>query len=104
MPIVLATSVSMRSCQNNCSISRHCLEGKARTAPRKWSFEGCAHLPTTSGCDSRLRCSWQGDRNAPARGGVQRVVTFAPCNLRRSEEHTSELQSPYDLVCRFLLE
>src|SRR5207248_9394513 len=24
--------------------------------------------------------------------------------LRRSEEHTSELQSPYDLVCRLLLE
>src|SRR5437867_6431745 len=29
-------------------------------------------------------------------GGVQLVV--------RSEEHTSELQSPYDLVCRLLLE
>src|SRR5438094_2160404 len=29
------------------------------------------------------------------------------CNARvcpRSEEHTSELQSPYDLVCRLLLE
>src|SRR5437867_5516348 len=25
-------------------------------------------------------------------------------NERRSEEHTSELQSPYDLVCRLLLE
>src|SRR5438094_3988231 len=25
-------------------------------------------------------------------------------NLARSEEHTSELQSPYDLVCRLLLE
>src|SRR5437867_8795479 len=30
---------------------------------------------------------------APRRGGP-----------RRSEEHTSELQSPYDLVCRLLLE
>src|SRR5438094_7746660 len=29
------------------------------------------------------------------------VVTLCP---RRSEEHTSELQSPYDLVCRLLLE
>src|SRR6266705_2456047 len=27
----------------------------------------------------------------------------APCSAR-SEEHTSELQSPYDLVCRLLLE
>src|SRR5438094_6607051 len=25
-------------------------------------------------------------------------------DCRRSEEHTSELQSPYDLVCRLLLE
>src|SRR5207248_10408717 len=25
-------------------------------------------------------------------------------DLERSEEHTSELQSPYDLVCRLLLE
>src|SRR5207248_10626457 len=25
-------------------------------------------------------------------------------NVSRSEEHTSELQSPYDLVCRLLLE
>src|SRR5438094_6634989 len=27
-----------------------------------------------------------------------------PRPLQRSEEHTSELQSPYDLVCRLLLE
>src|SRR5437867_7720322 len=26
------------------------------------------------------------------------------CETVRSEEHTSELQSPYDLVCRLLLE
>src|SRR5437867_4685745 len=26
------------------------------------------------------------------------------CAFLRSEEHTSELQSPYDLVCRLLLE
>src|SRR5438094_5842291 len=26
------------------------------------------------------------------------------CHAGRSEEHTSELQSPYDLVCRLLLE
>src|SRR5207248_10829336 len=30
---------------------------------------------------------------------------MCPCDSRiRSEEHTSELQSPYDLVCRLLLE
>src|SRR5438094_5287787 len=36
-------------------------------------------------------------RGWPARAGR---VALAP----RSEEHTSELQSPYDLVCRLLLE
>src|SRR5207248_8087799 len=30
--------------------------------------------------------------------------TFAKLSQQRSEEHTSELQSPYDLVCRLLLE
>src|SRR5437867_10251417 len=48
-------------------------------------------------------------------GSVDRVLlargsTTIPANMRaetettRSEEHTSELQSPYDLVCRLLLE
>src|SRR5699024_11458150 len=29
---------------------------------------------------------------------------FLPCEISRSEEHTSELQSRFDLVCRLLLE
>src|SRR5207248_9266222 len=33
-----------------------------------------------------------------------RVHQFADREVVRSEEHTSELQSPYDLVCRLLLE
>src|SRR5437867_9556578 len=32
------------------------------------------------------------------------TISFLPTALARSEEHTSELQSPYDLVCRLLLE
>src|SRR5438132_7782160 len=35
--------------------------------------------------------------------GYDGVNLFAPCRLR-SEEHTSELQSHSDLVCRLLLE
>src|SRR5207248_9337268 len=34
--------------------------------------------------------------------GLKHVYRFA-MNTGRSEEHTSELQSPYDLVCRLLL-
>src|SRR5207248_11158989 len=33
----------------------------------------------------------------------RRNIHFQPA-MPRSEEHTSELQSPYDLVCRLLLE
>src|SRR5207249_10060635 len=37
----------------------------------------------------------------PEPGGV---VVASPSRSRRSEEHTSELQSRFDLVCRLLLE
>src|SRR3989454_8798648 len=36
-------------------------------------------------------------------GGLGAIEMFGP-NLPRSEEHTSELQSPCNLVCRLLLE
>src|SRR5207248_9326550 len=32
------------------------------------------------------------------------MTASCPARSGRSEEHTSELQSPYDLVCRLLLE
>src|SRR5207248_10133120 len=35
---------------------------------------------------------------------ILEVLLFVARRLLRSEEHTSELQSPYDLVCRLLLE
>src|SRR5438094_3153708 len=54
-------------------------------------------------------------RDGGLEGGVEERrlerVDFSPeilgrrgFELLRSEEHTSELQSPYDLVCRLLLE
>src|SRR5438094_7289222 len=43
---------------------------------------------------------------APSRAGneARRPSSSAVSQAMRSEEHTSELQSPYDLVCRLLLE
>src|SRR5438874_8066353 len=35
---------------------------------------------------------------------VDQIIDFRPAGLDRSEEHTSELQSRRDLVCRLLLE
>src|SRR3712207_8249409 len=40
----------------------------------------------------------------PDRDGVQEVQLLAALPARRSEEHTSELQSRQYLVCRLLLE
>src|SRR5437867_8846776 len=39
-----------------------------------------------------------------ARSHAGGCISPPPSRSRRSEEHTSELQSPYDLVCRLLLE
>src|SRR5207248_11697750 len=36
--------------------------------------------------------------------GLDSVNHYYDVRIKRSEEHTSELQSPYDLVCRLLLE
>src|SRR2546426_9120329 len=38
------------------------------------------------------------------RGRARRLDKLPPRHLHRSEEHTSELQSPCNLVCRLLLE
>src|SRR5437773_6560923 len=44
----------------------------------------------------------QGFASAPRPPGVKKIQ--ATCAPTRSEEHTSELQSHHDLVCRLLLE
>src|SRR5437867_4619929 len=42
---------------------------------------------------------------SPGKASAICRLVYAPPELPvRSEEHTSELQSPYDLVCRLLLE
>src|SRR5438094_4344378 len=42
--------------------------------------------------------------NIPLVSAAMDTVTESEMAIARSEEHTSELQSPYDLVCRLLLE
>src|SRR5437773_4285672 len=50
---------------------------------------------------ARAQCASAGRRWAPA---VQPQDVMRTPGSRRSEEHTSELQSHHDLVCRLLLE
>src|SRR5688500_15832566 len=72
-----------------------------------------------SGCCGRLMCclTYEHDSYVAARkrfpregktvitfGGPQKVIGVDIWRERRSEEHTSELQSPCNLVCRLLLE
>src|SRR5688572_32643685 len=63
-----------------------------RRPPRSTLF------PYTTLFRSALRAAVRRDRKG-APGGLQSVE-----DLRRSEEHTSELQSQSNLVCRLLLE
>src|SRR5207248_7196971 len=48
-------------------------------------------------------CSIKSRSSKPSRR-ISFIIPAANIPAWRSEEHTSELQSPYDLVCRLLLE
>src|SRR5438552_12206114 len=52
---------------------------------------------------SRRKNSWPPRESAPSSRGCSRHCCRV-CRSSRSEEHTSELQSPDHLVCRLLLE
>src|SRR3989454_8590648 len=57
------------------------------------------HLSIPSGTPSRSESMGQPFESTAAPAGVS-----GQASLLRSEEHTSELQSPCNLVCRLLLE
>src|SRR5437867_12168546 len=73
-------------------------------------------LPICGSRRSSATCStsrgWRPDggrtrsgRPTSAASSARRRLAFRASSSKwRSEEHTSELQSPYDLVCRLLLE
>src|SRR5256885_8789758 len=66
-------------------------------------------VPALERCHRRSRC---GNRTAAQTGNGERInaggrdcgIRHSECREQRSEEHTSELQSPCNLVCRLLLE
>src|SRR5438094_1960333 len=60
-------------------------------------------LPSRDSAMSAERLSMSVLRTARSTGKFWKFE-FPEFAGRRSEEHTSELQSPYDLVCRLLLE
>src|SRR6266536_5486797 len=66
----------------------------------------CAHVPpTNSSKQPALVCGRvQGDLGILPSWHARRSTTVATTGRARSEEHTSELQSRVELVCRLLLE
>src|SRR5437667_8293523 len=65
-----------------------------------YSLSGCCNAQTQ---DARPNCSDRRNRrHLPT--GIIRVLRPTCALPLRSEEHTSELQSHHDLVCRLLLE
>src|SRR5256885_9062733 len=70
------------------SASRRSAVARARTSPM-----------VTSGGTGR-----NDDHSSRNHSREARTAASAPCSVSRSEEHTSELQSPCNLVCRLLLE
>src|SRR5437867_8605252 len=61
--------------------------------------------PGGVGTTGRRTRRWRaGTRPAHRRIARRASARGRGCAPTRSEEHTSELQSPYDLVCRLLLE
>src|SRR2546426_2147893 len=78
-------------------------------------FRSRSYVPSLHGRYSLLRYYGRSDPDRPFRRRLpwfpdSRLSDFRPCCLQppvllpRSEEHTSELQSPCNLVCRLLLE
>src|SRR5204862_7586391 len=69
-------------------------DGLARTTDRDAPVTGGITRGTIGGCGISVRVALETIGGAINSG----------CTARRSEEHTSELQSRRDLVCRLLLE
>src|SRR5689334_24563186 len=71
-----------------------------------------SELPAFDGASTSPTCVWfvdlrftlEGRALRPFRYGACRDRAGTPWRLVRSEEHTSELQSQFHLVCRLLLE
>src|SRR2546426_6182840 len=86
-------------------------DAQAGPAPRK------GHISASDGVNYYYEIHGQGQPLLLLHGGLFSIDMFGPIlpalarqrqviavDLQRSEEHTSELQSPCNLVCRLLLE
>src|SRR5256885_8603462 len=97
-------ALHQRTDQRHDSGSRRTAGPPPRGPPRS-SSGGPWHWPWPGSIPGGSTCSSNWARISRFLGGGE-VQAFLDtlCSHRRSEEHTSELQSPCNLVCRLLLE
>src|SRR5256885_7780000 len=74
-----------------------------RRPPRSTLFPYTTLFRSAELCVPRLG-DWCAIDTVTEEGGLHRVAVVHTNPAKRSEEHTSELQSPCNLVCRLLLE
>src|SRR5207248_3492136 len=92
LPQVLTKSLlcHISPCHSCVTYSPRTSAGEASTANPS-AHRSCSGIARHKGCQ-------------PVRIDLHMAKRNSGYRTRRSEEHTSELQSPYDLVCRLLLE
>src|SRR5688500_16590196 len=106
------TTSPTRAARWSCSPAGDCDEAR-RLYPRSSESQGSRSYETVSqcyispGCHVELErsiCFSDTLRKADSSPAAQNDLATRSLTRRRSEEHTSELQSPCNLVCRLLLE
>src|SRR2546430_7992683 len=97
-PVAAATSCGVTNCSASSGMSVSASSSETSTATVSVVASAAKNWPTTP-------CSRPSGRNTTTVVMVD-VVTgqISSCTASRSEEHTSELQSQSNLVCRLLLE
>src|SRR5699024_12098455 len=77
---------------------------RGRGGPRRGGYRGGGRGGYRGGGRGGKRGGHRGGRGEPGSRGERRDDRREGGHRDRSEEHTSELQSRFDLVCRLLLE
>src|SRR5437879_1457260 len=109
-------NLTIQTCQVTSAASRwyNCIDWASKDTTRWWwpDAQGLYYWPPGVPREETLPAFMlayekQGYKlcfNDSLQAGVEKIAIFGHKQLDRSEEHTSELQSPMYLVCRLLLE
>src|SRR5207247_4921303 len=93
----------MSTPKKEISVGRSWMQTGDQLPRPRWPGRLRVTAPATRACTPHIQC--QGTCGRQPGGLLARTpLSQRPRRARRSEEHTSELQSRVDLVCRLLLE